>query len=141
VPNVPAVPVPAASVPVRKALTDRVSPLSRSVSLVSTLPVPFAPAVALAVPPASTAVAVSSTPTGGSLTGLTFSATTSVAVENALVPPLAAVLTVVPAAARCLVPGPHRQAVGDAAIGVQIGLEIHAIGRPQEQGGSVGHGG
>ena len=62
-------PLPA-SVPVRSADTTRVSPLpalSTSLSLVSTLPLPFAPAAPLAVPPASTAVALSSTPTGASL--------------------------------------------------------------------------
>ena len=91
-------PLPA-SVPVRSTLTERVSPPSMSLSLVSTLPFAALPALALPVPPASTAVAVSSTPPGASLTGDTLSATTSVALEKALLPPDALALTVSPALA------------------------------------------
>ena len=53
--------------PAATPLTAFVSPESGSVSLVSTLPVGFVPAVPSATPPASTAVAVSVTATGASL--------------------------------------------------------------------------
>ena len=56
--------------PATTAFTAFVSPLAKlsiSVSLVSKLSVRFVPTVPLATPPASTAVAVSFTPTGASL--------------------------------------------------------------------------
>jgi len=84
-PTVPDVPLPA-SVPVRTALTALVSPLitlSTSVSLVNTLPLPFDPSVPLAIPPASTAVAVSSTPTGASLAPVTVMTSAAVSVRPA----------------------------------------------------------
>ena len=58
--------------------------LSTSVSLVSTLPVAFEPAVPLAVPPSSVAAwpaAVSSTPTGASLAPLMVTVSTAVSVR------------------------------------------------------------
>ena len=56
----------APTVPPVMADTVLVSPLSTSVSLVSTLPLGSVPAVLLAVPPASVALAVSATATGAS---------------------------------------------------------------------------
>ena len=82
-PTVPAVPEPSVA-PVRIAVTVFVSPLSTSVSLVSTLPVAFEPAVPLFVPPASVAVPVSSTPTGASLAPVIVIASTAVSVRAAV---------------------------------------------------------
>ena len=70
VPSVPAVPAPCTA-PVRIAVTTLLASASTSVSLLRTLPAGFAPAVALAVPPDSSALAVSLTPTGASFTSLT----------------------------------------------------------------------
>ena len=74
VPSVPNVPAPCTA-PVRITVTLLLAPASTSVSLVITLPVGFVPAVALAVPPDSSALAVSLTPTGASFTLLSVTAT------------------------------------------------------------------
>ena len=63
----PTEPEALADVPATTPVIVFVSPASTSVSFVSTLPVGFVPAVPLAVPPASTAAAVSETVTGPSL--------------------------------------------------------------------------
>ena len=72
-PNVPVTAAPTfveaePTTPAATPLTVLVSPASTSVSLVIALPVGFVPAVPLFTPPASTAVAISRTATGPSLT-------------------------------------------------------------------------
>ena len=90
-------PAAVAWTPALTPLTVFVSPASMSVSLVRTLPVGLVPAVPLAVPPASTAVAVSATAIGLSLMAVTVIEATSVAVLNGVVPPLVEASTLLPA--------------------------------------------
>ncbi len=66
-------------------------------SLDKTLPDGLLPAVPFAIPPASVAVAESDIALGPSLTAVTVMLALSVAVLNAVVPPLVEVSTFVPA--------------------------------------------
>jgi hypothetical protein len=65
--NDPTLPEADPTAPLATPLTALVSPASTSVSFVSTLPVGLVPAAPLDVPPASTAIAVSTTAVGVSL--------------------------------------------------------------------------
>ena len=71
--------------PASTPITVLVSPASGSVSFVSTLPLGLVPAVPLLTPPASTAVALSETAIGASLTAVMLTVTLPVAVSA---PPL-----------------------------------------------------
>ena len=84
-------PLALGTVPAATPVTVFVSPASGSVSLVSTFPVGFVPALLLLMPPASTAMALSLAAVGESLTAVTLIEAVALLVEKAVVPPALAV--------------------------------------------------